>query len=54
MVGVMYIILAIFRLGVVTALMPKPALSGFTTGASAIIITSNMKYFLGMTVARGR
>ena len=39
MVGVIYIALAVFKLGVVTALMPKPALSGFTTGASMIIIT---------------
>ena len=30
-----------------------PALSGFTTGAAAIIITSNIKLFLGMSVPRG-
>mmetsp|Transcript_14038 Transcript_14038/g.32706 ORF Transcript_14038/g.32706 Transcript_14038/m.32706 type:complete len:773 (+) Transcript_14038:129-2447(+) len=53
MVGVMYIILAVFRLGIVTALMPKPALSGFTTGASMIIISSNMKFFLGLDIPRG-
>ena len=33
--------------------MPKPALSGFTTGASMIIISSNMKFFLGLDIPRG-
>ena len=32
---------------------PLPALSGFTTGAAAIIITSNIKLFFGMSVPRG-
>lgn len=51
-VGVLYLAMAAANLGVVTAFMPEPALSGFTTGAAAIIITSNVKYFLGMTVPR--
>lgn len=41
------------NLGIVTAFMPEPALSGFTTGAAAIIITSNIKLFFGMSVPRG-
>ena len=53
MCAVLYAAMAVFRLGAVTSLMPEPALSGFTTGAAMIIITSNMKYFIGTEVPRG-
>jgi SulP family sulfate permease len=53
MVGGIYILLGALRLGFVTVFIPEPALSGFTTGASIIIITSNVKYFLGISPAGG-
>jgi len=52
--GVIYIFMGIFQMGIITAFMPNPVLSGFTTGAAGIIITSNVKHFLGMpNVPRG-
>ena len=55
MVGSIYIGLWFLNAGFVTALMPQSALDGFTTGASAIIVTSNMKFFLGLTnLTRGQ
>ena len=47
LVSALYCIMAVFRLGIVTAFMPEPALSGFTTGAAAVIITSQFKHFVG-------
>jgi MFS superfamily sulfate permease-like transporter len=51
MVGAIYVVLGLLRLGIVTVFIPEPALSGFTTGASIIIITSNIKYFFGVVPA---
>ena len=53
-VSVLYIIMAVLRLGVVTAFMPEPALAGFTSGAAIVIVTSQLKHFIGMpSVPRG-
>mmetsp|Transcript_31373 Transcript_31373/g.61126 ORF Transcript_31373/g.61126 Transcript_31373/m.61126 type:complete len:696 (-) Transcript_31373:317-2404(-) len=52
MVAVLYVALGLLRLGIVTVLIPEPALSGFTTGASIVIITSHVKYFLGLKLPR--
>jgi MFS superfamily sulfate permease-like transporter len=49
MVSCVYLVLGGLKLGIVTVFIPEPALSGFTTGASIIIITSNIKYFLGIS-----
>jgi SulP family sulfate permease len=53
-VSVLYIIMAVLQLGVITAFMPEPALSGFTSGAAIVIVTSQLKHFIGMpNVPRG-
>jgi len=54
MVAVFYMIMAVLRLGIITAFMPEPALSGFTSGAAVVIVTSQLKHFVGMpNVPRG-
>ena len=53
-VAVLYVIMAVLQLGVVTAFMPEPALGGFTSGAAIVIVTSQVKHFIGMpNVPRG-
>jgi SulP family sulfate permease len=53
-VAVLYIIMAVLQLGIVTAFMPEPALGGFTSGAAIVIVTSQLKHFVGMpNVPRG-
>ena len=51
-VSVLYIIMAVLQLGVITAFMPEPALSGFTSGAAIVIVTSQLKHFIGNTCVR--
>ena len=41
------------RFSIITSFVPDPVLSGFTTGASMIIITSNTKHVFGVTTKRG-
>lgn len=53
MCGFLYFIFYVCRFGVVTAFVPDPVLAGFTTGASVIIMTSNMKHVFGFPVPNG-
>ena len=54
MSGFLYLMYMIFRFSIITSFVPDPVLSGFTTGASVIIITSNMKHVFGITTKRGQ
>ncbi|KAM8972041.1 sulfate transporter-like [Pelodytes ibericus] len=46
--GVYQILLGIFRLGFISMYLSEPLLSGFVTGSSLTILTSQMKYLLGL------
>lgn len=52
LVGVVYLIMGVFRLGFVTILLSHAVISGFTTGAAIIIGFSQVKYFFGYEVER--
>mmetsp|Transcript_18188 Transcript_18188/g.37090 ORF Transcript_18188/g.37090 Transcript_18188/m.37090 type:complete len:790 (-) Transcript_18188:41-2410(-) len=54
MSGLLYLMFMIFRFSIITSFVPDPVLSGFTTGASVIIITSNMKHVFGISTKRGQ
>ncbi|GMH49439.1 hypothetical protein TrVE_jg4485 [Triparma verrucosa] len=51
--GFFYMLFMILRFSIITSFVPDPVLSGFTTGASMIIITSNTKHVFGVTTKRG-
>ncbi|XP_063301291.1 sulfate transporter-like [Pelobates fuscus] len=46
--GVYQILMGIFRLGFISMYLSEPLLSGFVTGSSLTILTSQMKYLLGL------
>ena len=46
LVGVLYLIMGMLRLGFVTILLSHAVISGFTTGAAIIIGMSQIKYLL--------
>mmetsp|Transcript_4491 Transcript_4491/g.9050 ORF Transcript_4491/g.9050 Transcript_4491/m.9050 type:complete len:277 (+) Transcript_4491:169-999(+) len=52
--GIFYFVFWVFRFSMIVSFVPDPVLAGFTTGASVIIITSNMKHALGITTKRGQ
>lgn len=51
--GLFLTLLGVFRLGVLVNFISHPVLSGFTSGAAVLIITSQVKYLLGIDLARG-
>ncbi len=51
MAGIMIIIMGIFQLGNLIKYIPYPVTSGFTTGIAVTIIASQIKDFLGLSVA---
>ncbi|GMH62953.1 hypothetical protein TL16_g03592 [Triparma laevis f. inornata] len=51
--GFFYMAFMIMRFSIITSFVPDPVLSGFTTGVSMIIITSNTKHVFGVTTKRG-
>ncbi|XP_018408545.1 PREDICTED: sulfate transporter-like [Nanorana parkeri] len=51
-VGVYQILLGIFQLGFISMYLSEPLLSGFVTGSSLTILTSQMKYLLGLKIPR--
>eukprot|EP00658_Telonema_sp_P-2_P031352 TRINITY_DN2347_c0_g1_i9.p1 TRINITY_DN2347_c0_g1~~TRINITY_DN2347_c0_g1_i9.p1 ORF type:complete len:725 (-),score=163.78 TRINITY_DN2347_c0_g1_i9:204-2378(-) len=53
MIGAIYCLMGTFKLGIITSFMPNPALTGFTTGASGLIFTANMKHLVGLDVPSG-
>jgi len=52
MVGIFYLIIGVFRMGVVMAFISHSAVTGFTAAAALIIISTQLPNFLGLTVSR--
>ncbi len=52
MVGVIHILLGIFRLGYLTNFLSKPVLSGFTSALAIIIIFNQLKHLTGIDVGQ--
>lgn len=52
MAGVYQILMGFFRLGFIAMYLSEPLLSGFVTGSSLTIVTSQMKYLLGLKIPR--
>ncbi|XP_077117257.1 sulfate transporter-like [Ranitomeya variabilis] len=52
MAGVYQILMGLFHLGFITMYLSEPLLSGFVTGSSLTIVTSQMKYLLGLKIPR--
>ncbi|KFR11642.1 Sulfate transporter, partial [Opisthocomus hoazin] len=52
LVGLYQILLGVLQLGFVAVYLSEPLLSGFVTGSSLTIITSQMKYLLGLNIPR--
>uniref|UniRef100_A0A8C4QJU5 Solute carrier family 26 member 2 n=2 Tax=Eptatretus burgeri TaxID=7764 RepID=A0A8C4QJU5_EPTBU len=50
--GVYQITMGIFQLGFIAIYLSEPMLSGFVTGASFVILTSQVKYMLGLHIPR--
>ncbi|XP_072729688.1 sulfate transporter-like isoform X1 [Ciconia boyciana] len=52
LVGLYQVLLGLLQLGFVAVYLSEPLLSGFVTGSSLTIITSQMKYLLGLKIPR--
>ncbi|XP_073431391.1 sulfate transporter-like [Dendrobates tinctorius] len=52
MAGVYQILMGLFHLGFIAMYLSEPLLSGFVTGSSLTIVTSQMKYLLGLKIPR--
>ncbi|KYO20148.1 sulfate transporter [Alligator mississippiensis] len=52
LVGLYQILLGVFQLGFIAVYLSEPLLSGFVTGSSLTILTSQMKYLLGLKIPR--
>ncbi|KAG8439308.1 hypothetical protein GDO86_005506 [Hymenochirus boettgeri] len=50
--GIYQILLGMFQLGFISMYLSEPLLSGFVTGSSLTILTSQMKYLLGLKIPR--
>lgn len=50
MAGVMLIVLGLLRLGSAITFMPRPLITGFTSGIAVIIFSSQVKDFLGLQI----
>uniref|UniRef100_A0A8C5MX21 STAS domain-containing protein n=1 Tax=Leptobrachium leishanense TaxID=445787 RepID=A0A8C5MX21_9ANUR len=50
--GLYQIIMGILRLGFISMYLSEPLLSGFVAGSSLTIVTSQMKYLLGLSIPR--
>ena len=48
--GVILIVMSIFKLGKIVVFIPMSCISGFTTAAAFHILTSQMKFILGITI----
>ncbi|GFR60242.1 sulfate transporter-like [Elysia marginata] len=51
-VGVLQLLLGIFRLGFLTVYLSDPLISGFTTGAACHVFTSQVKHIFGISMGR--
>ncbi|XP_061409090.1 sulfate transporter-like [Lethenteron reissneri] len=52
MAGVYQVVMGIFQMGFVSIYLSEPMLSGFVTGSSLTVLTSQMKYLLGIHIPR--
>ncbi|XP_021402861.2 sulfate transporter [Lonchura striata] len=52
LVGLYQILLGVFQMGFVAVYLSEPLLGGFVAGSSLTIITSQMKYLLGLKIPR--
>ena len=52
MVGVIYLLIGFFRMGVVMYFISHSAVKGFTAAASLIIIATQIPHFLGIKISR--
>jgi len=52
MVGIFYLLIGIFRLGLVMFFISHSAVKGFTAAAALIIIATQLPHFLGLSVSR--
>ena len=52
MVGIIHILLGVFRLGYLTNFLSKPVLSGFTSALAIIIIFNQIKHLTGIEVGQ--
>ncbi len=52
MVGILYLGIGLFRLGVVMSFVSNSAVKGFTSGAAVIIIATQLPHFMGLTMSR--
>uniref|UniRef100_A0A8C5MRR7 STAS domain-containing protein n=1 Tax=Leptobrachium leishanense TaxID=445787 RepID=A0A8C5MRR7_9ANUR len=50
--GVYQVLMGFFRLGFISMYLSEPLLSGFVTGSSLTILTSQMKYLLGIKLSQ--
>lgn len=51
--GLILVLLGVLRLGALVSFISHPVLSGFTTGAAILIITSQLKHLSGIGLERG-
>ncbi|NXU39033.1 S26A2 protein, partial [Drymodes brunneopygia] len=52
LVGLYQVLLGVFQLGFVAVYLSEPLLGGFVTGSSLTILTSQVKYLLGLKIPR--
>ncbi|MBW1842208.1 MAG: sulfate permease, partial [Deltaproteobacteria bacterium] len=52
LVGILYLLIGIFRLGLVMFFISHSAVKGFTSAAALIIIATQLPHFLGLSVSR--
>nr|XP_033782781.1 sulfate transporter-like [Geotrypetes seraphini] len=52
LVGLYQILLGVFQLGFIAVYLSEPLLSGFVTGSSLTILTSQVKYLFGLNIPR--
>uniref|UniRef100_A0A8C0X2I5 STAS domain-containing protein n=1 Tax=Castor canadensis TaxID=51338 RepID=A0A8C0X2I5_CASCN len=50
--GIYQVLMSVFRLGFVSTYLSQPLLDGFAMGASVTILTSQLKYMLGVRISR--
>ncbi|MFC1866923.1 SulP family inorganic anion transporter [Thermodesulfobacteriota bacterium] len=52
MVGILYLCIGLFRMGVIMSFISHSAVKGFTAAAALIIIATQIPHFMGLTVSR--
>ncbi|XP_007905888.1 sulfate anion transporter 1 [Callorhinchus milii] len=52
MAGVYQVLMGVFNLGIVSKYLSQPLLDGFATGASITILTTQVKYLVGLKIPR--